>query len=233
VEERLRQVNLGGRQSEQDLTREEIHIYGHRKAKRTDRLGLARAEYMMDPTQNNDVFVEVSGLLKTSAVNLSKIASDLRLLHQAPGQELGKSSFGDSGRIYNNAGKVNPVIPEAVNQIAFQIMGNDLTITLAANRVSLSQCVFTGDSHNLFEMLDLLKNGLNMLIGKCIKGIKADNERCSRLLEESFVSVTALLEHVGYEKAAEITKKCVSMRKTVKDIIIEEQIFESGRANQY
>ena len=178
--------------------------------------------------------MEVSGLLKTSAVNLSKIASDLRLLSSGPRAGIGEIILPavQAGSTIM-PGKVNPVIPEAVNQIAFQIMGNDLTITLAAQSGQLELNAFLPViAHNLFEMLDLLKNGLNMLIDKCIKGIKADNERCSKLLEESFVSVTALLEHVGYEKAAEITKKCVSMRKTVKDIIIEEQIFESGRANQ-
>lgn len=235
VEERLRQVNLGGTAVGTGLNADKKYIYMVvEKLRELTGLGLARAEYMMDPTQNNDVFVEVSGLLKTSAVNLSKIAGDLRLLSSGPRAGIGEIILPavQAGSTIM-PGKVNPVIPEAVNQIAFQIMGNDMTITLAAQSGQLELNAFLPViAHNLFEMLDLLKNGLSMFIYKCIKGIKADNERCGKLLEESLVSVTALLEYIGYERAAEITKKCVATKKTIKDLITEEQILSSEKTKQ-
>jgi aspartate ammonia-lyase len=81
-------------------------------------------------------------------------------------------------------------------------------------------------------MLDLLKNGLNILINKCIKGIRADDERCKKLLEESLVSAVALVKYIGYEKAAEITKKCILQKNTLKELILEEKIMDSQKIHQ-
>jgi aspartate ammonia-lyase len=234
VEERLRQVNLGGTAVGTGLNAEKKYIFlVIEKLRELTGLGLARAEYMMDPTQNNDVFVEVSGLLKTAAVNLSKIASDLRLLSSGPRAGLGEIILPQvqAGSTIM-PGKVNPVIPEAINQIAFQIMGNDLAITLAAQSGQLELNAFLPViAHNLFEMLELLKNGLSIFIEKCIKGIKADNERCKKLLEESLVSVAALVKHTGYDKAAEMAKKCMEQGKTIKEMIIEENILDKEKSD--
>lgn len=230
VEERLRQVNIGGTAVGTGLNTDRKYIFMVvEKLRELTGLGLARAEYMMDPTQNNDVFVEVSGLLKTAAVNLSKIASDLRLLSSGPRAGIGEIILPDlqAGSTIM-PGKVNPVIPEAVNQIAFQIMGCDLSITMAAQSGQLELNAFLPlIAHNLFEMLDLLKNGLEMFIEKCIKGIRADEKRCEMLLARSLVSVTALVKHIGYEKASELAKMCIEKRKTLKELIIEEKLMEA------
>jgi aspartate ammonia-lyase len=182
-------------------------------------------------TQNNDVFVEVSGLLKTAAINLSKIANDLRLLSSGP-----RAGFGEIALPSVQAGssimpgKVNPVIPEAINQIAFQIMGNDLAITFAAQAGQLELNAFLPViAHNLFEMLDLLKNGLRIFIDKCLIGIKADRDRCNQLVEESLVLVTGLVGYIGYEKATLVARKCIDNKMTVREVLIDENIMESEK----
>jgi aspartate ammonia-lyase len=231
VEERLRQVNLGGTAVGTGLNAERKYIFQViEKLRELTGLGLARAEHMMDPTQNVDVFVEVSGLLKAAAVNLSKIANDLRLLSSGP-----RAGFGEimlpavqSGSSIM-PGKVNPVIPEAVNQIAFRIMGNDMTITIAAQAGQLELNAFLPlIAQSLFEMLELLQKGLRMFIDKCIRGIRADTDRCRQLVEESFTLITALSCHIGYEKATELAKKCASEGKTVRQVLQEDAILDEA-----
>ncbi len=231
VEERLRQVNIGGTAVGTGLNAEKKYIFlVIEKLRELTGLGLARAEHMMDPTQNNDVFVEVSGLLKTAAVNLSKIASDLRLISSGPRAGIGEIKLPavQAGSSIM-PGKVNPVIPEAVNQLAFQIIGNDMVITLAAQSGQLELNAFLPViAHNLFEILDLLKNGVRIFIDKCIKGIEADRERCKELVEASLVSVTALIGHIGYEKATELAAECVAHKITVKEMLLREKILDKA-----
>jgi aspartate ammonia-lyase len=231
VEERLRQVNLGGTAVGTGLNAERKYIFQViEKLRELTGLGLARAEHMMDLTQNVDVFVEVSGLLKAAAVNLSKIANDLRLLSSGP-----RAGFGEimlpavqSGSSIM-PGKVNPVIPEAVNQIAFRIMGNDMTITIAAQAGQLELNAFLPlIAQSLFEMLELLQKGLRMFIDKCIRGIRADTDRCRQLVEESFTLITALSCHIGYEKATELAMKCASEGKTVRQVLQEDDILDEA-----
>lgn len=232
AEERLRQVNIGGTAVGTGLNAEKKYVFVViEKLRELTGLGLARAEYMMDPTQNCDVFVEVSGLIKTAAVNLSKIASDLRMLSSGPRAGIGEIVLPpvQAGSTIM-PGKVNPVIPEAVNQIAFQIMGNDLTITLAAQAGQLELNAFLPViAHNLFEMLDLLKNGLRIFIQRCIKEIKADVDRCRQLVEESYTLVTALSGYIGYDKAAELAKKCALSNKTIREVLLEENLIEKEK----
>ncbi|MCX7748389.1 MAG: aspartate ammonia-lyase [Clostridia bacterium] len=234
VEERLRQVNIGGTAVGTGLNAEKKYVFMViEKLRELTGLGLARSEYMMDPTQNNDVFVEVSGLLKTAAVNLSKIASDLRLLSSGPRAGIGEINLPpvQAGSSIM-PGKVNPVIPEAINQIAFQIMGNDLTIALASQSGQLELNAFLPViAHNLFEILDLLNRGLEIFIDRCIKGITADVKRCGQLVENSFVLVTSLVSHIGYEKASEVAKKCIATGLSVREILIAENIIPEQELN--
>lgn len=229
VEERLRQVNLGGTAVGTGLNADRKYVFMVvDNLRKLTGLGLARAEYMMDPTQNCDVFVEVSGLLKAAAVNLSKIANDLRLLSSGPKAGIGEILLPQvQAGSSIMPGKVNPVIPEAVNQIAFQIMGDDLVITMAAQAGQLELNAFLPViARNLFEILDLLRNGVRVFIDKCIKGIRADALKCSQLLEESFTLVTALAGTVGYDKATEISKKCSASGRTVREVVLEERILD-------
>lgn len=228
VEERLRQVNMGGTAAGTGLNADKKYIFMVvEKLRELTGIGLAKAEYMMDPTQNNDVFVEVSGLLKTSAVNLSKIASDLRLLSSGPRAGIGEVILPpvQAGSSIM-PGKVNPVIPEAVNQIAFKIIGNDTAISIAAQSGQLELNPFLPlIADNLFEILDLLRNGLDIFISKCIKGIRADEKRCRELVEKSFTLVTALVGHIGYEKATQVAKKCLESNTNVREVLKKEGIL--------
>jgi aspartate ammonia-lyase len=234
VEERLRQVNLGGTAVGTGINADKKYIFMViEKLRELTGLGLARSEYMMDTTQNEDVFVEVSGLLKTAAVNLSKIANDLRLLSSGP-----KSGIGEIILPQMQAGssimpgKVNPVIPEAVNQIAFKIMGNDLAITMAANAGQLELNAFLPlIAESLFEMLDLLRNGIRIFIDKCINGIRVDIKRCTDLVEQSHILATALIGHIGYDGAAQLIKNCNSSDRTVRQELIVGNILDEEQIN--
>jgi len=230
VEERLRQVNIGGTAVGTGINADRKYVFLMvERLRDLTGIGLARAEYMMDPTQNNDVFVEVSGLLKTSCVNLSKIANDLRLMASGP-----RAGFGEISLPSVQAGssimpgKVNPVIPEAINQIAFQVMGNDMTITMAAQSGQLELNAFLPViAHNLFEILDILRNGIELFIHKCIKGIEANRDRCREMVEESYVQAPALIRHIGYNEASSLAKECVAENKSLRTVILEKNIMDS------
>jgi aspartate ammonia-lyase len=235
AEERLRQVNIGGTAAGTGINAEKKYIFNMiEKLRELTGIGLARAEYMMDPTQNCDVFVEVSGLLKTAAVTLAKIAGDLRLLSSGPRAGIGELSLPpmQAGSSIM-PGKVNPVITELVSQAAFQIMADDFAITLAAQSGQLELNAFLPlIAKNLFEMLDLLKNTLDIFINKCIKGIRANETRCAELLEKSFATVTALTGYIGYDKASYIAKKCLETGKTVRQTLLDEGIIEADKLDQ-
>lgn len=209
VEERLRQVNLGGTAVGTGLNAPREYIYlVIEKLRQITGIGLARAENMMDVTQNADVFVEVSGLLKAAAVTLSKIASDLRLLSSGPSCGLGEISLPERQAGSSiMPGKVNPVIAEAVNQVAFQVVAQDLAITLACQNGQLELNAFLPlVAHNLLHSIEMMTNGVLIFARYCIQGIRANNRRCKQLVEESLVLAPALLPHLGYEKTAEVVK---------------------------
>lgn len=224
AEERLRQVNIGGTAVGTGINAPRAYIFTViEKLRELTGIGLARAEYMMDPTQNCDVFVEVSGLLKTAAVNLSKIANDLRLLSSGP-----KAGFGEITLPAVQAGssimpgKVNPVICEAVNQAAFQIMADDMAITLAAQAGQLELNAFLPlIAKNMFEMLDLLNNVLPIFIERCIKGIRANSDICAQKLTSGYTVATALTGYIGYDKASEVAIFCLNTGKTVREAVLE------------
>ncbi|MBC3888377.1 aspartate ammonia-lyase [Acetobacterium paludosum] len=224
AEERLRQVNIGGTAIGTGLNAPRSYIFTMiERLRDLTGISLARTDYMMDPTQNCDVFVEVSGLLKTAAVNLSKIANDLRLLSSGPYTGIGEITLPpvQAGSSIM-PGKINPVIPEAVNQAAFQIMANDMAITLAAMSGQLELNAFLPVlSKNLFEALDILKNILPLFTERCIEGIVANADVCRQNLDNSTVMLTALTNYIGYDKATEAALLLKETGKSIKEIIIE------------
>ena len=126
-------------------------------------------------------------------------------------------------------GKVNPVIPEMINQVAFQVMANDLAITLAAQAGQLELNAFLPlIAKNIFEMLDLLNNSLDLFIHKCIKGITVNKERCRALVDKSYTLIPALTKYIGYDKASEIARLCKETGKTVREIIEEQEILDTN-----
>jgi len=228
MEEKLRQVNLGGTAVGTGLNADRRYVLMVVDILRDlTGLGLARAENMIDVTQNADVFAEVSGLLKTAAVNLAKIAADLRLLSSGPRAGLGEIRLPElQAGSSIMPGKVNPVMTEAVTQVAYQVMANDLAITLAAQAGQLDLNAFLPlIAHNLFQQLDLLHAVVPCFIERCIQGILVDGERCRAQVEGHFGLAVALAPHLGYEVATEVAREAARTGRSVKEVVLERRLL--------
>ena len=183
---------------------------------------------LIDATQNLDSFVAVSGAVKACAVTLSKISNDLRLMSSGP-----RAGFGEINLPAKQngssimPGKVNPVIPEVVNQVAFNIIGNDMTITMAAEAGQLELNAFEPIIfYCMFQSIDTLGYAVETLVDNCIVGITANEERCRQLVENSVGIITAICPHVGYEKTADIAKKAINSNESVRSLILKENIMD-------
>ncbi|MHB0869740.1 MAG: aspartate ammonia-lyase [Chloroflexota bacterium] len=232
AEERLRQVNLGGTAVGTGLNAERRYTFlVIEKLREITGLGLARAENTIDVTQNADVFAEVSGFLKSAAVNLAKIAADLRLLSSGPRAGLGEIRLPDlQPGSSTMPGKVNPVATEALTQVAYQVMAHDLAVTLAAQAGQLELNAFLPlIAHNLLHAIQLLANGTRMFTARCIRGIAADEARCADNLEASLATVTALVPHLGYERAAAVAIQALRTGQTVRQVVEVEGLMERDR----
>ncbi len=206
-EERLRVVNLGGTAVGTGLGAPRQYIFrAVEHLRQITGLGLARAENLIEATQNADAFVEVSGMLRTLATNLLKIANDLRLLSSGPHAGLGEIRLPplQAGSSIM-PGKVNPVIPEAVAQAAIAVIGYDLMIAqaTAGGNLELSQFLpLVADS--LLCELDLLTNACDIFARHCVAGIEADADHCRRNVHGSTAVLTALVERIGYKAAEQL-----------------------------
>lgn len=197
-------------------------------------MGLKHVDDLIDGTQNLDCFVYVSGLIKTCAVNLSKMSNDLRLMSSGP--RTGFSEIFLPAKQNGSSimpGKVNPVIPEVVNQIAFNIIGNDVTITMAAEAGQLELNAFEPVIfHNLYESIETLTHGVNTLTHNCIEGIVANKERCKNLVENSVGIITAICPHVGYKEAASIAKEAIKTGDSVRSLILKKNLLKEEDLNK-
>lgn len=197
-------------------------------------LPLIRGGNLVDATQNTDTFLEVSGALKTLAVNLSKIANDLRLMASGPRAGLGEINLpamqpGSSIM----PGKVNPVMAEVVNQASFQVQGNDFTIALACGAGQLELNVMEPVMvFNLLQSLDILRNTIKVFRERCVVGITANEERCRALVESSVGVVTAINPHVGYEVASRIAKEAIITGRSVREIVLEQGVLTEEELEQ-
>lgn len=192
-----------------------------------------QATDLIDATQNLDGFVTVSGCLKTCAVNLSKIANDLRLLSSGPKTGIAEINL---PKMQNGSsimpGKINPVIPEVVSQVTFNIIGNDFTITMAAESGQLELNAFEPVLfYNLFESIETLASATMTFVDNCIVGITANPSRCKELLEQSVGTVTALCPYIGYSKAAEIAKDSLKTGISIRNIVLNEGIINEDKLN--
>lgn len=192
--------------------------------------GLKQADDLIDATQNPDGFVFVSGTLKTLAVTLSKMCNDLRLLASGPKtgfEEIVLPAKQNGSSIM--PGKVNPVIPEVVSQVAFAVIGNDTTITLAAEAGQLELNAFEPVMlYKIFESLHTLNNAVKTLTVNCIDGIQVNRERCDALVYESVGTVTALNPYIGYKKAAELAKEALKRNVRIKDLVLEKHLMDES-----
>ncbi|MGF3067059.1 aspartate ammonia-lyase [Facklamia sp. P13055] len=191
-------------------------------------LSLQQSEDLVDGTQHIDSFSAVSGVLRTFALSLSKIANDLRLMSSGP-----KTGFNEINlpKKQNGSsimpGKVNPVIPEVVSQIAYRVVGNDTTIAMSVEAGQLELNAFEPVIfYSLFESIKILQNGIATFIDNCIADITANPERCQELVDQSVGTITALVPHIGYQKAAEIAKRALNNNERVRDIILSEEILD-------
>jgi len=177
---------------------------------------------LVEATQDAGSFVQLSGVLKRIAVKLSKTCNDLRLLSSGPRAGLGEIALPavQAGSSIM-PGKVNPVIPEVVNQIAFEVIGNDMTVTMAAEAGQLQLNAFEPViAHSLFKSIDHLAAGCRTLADRCVKGIRANVERARRLLDESTALVTALNPFIGYARASEIAQEALRTNARVYDLVL-------------
>ncbi|MCL2560941.1 MAG: aspartate ammonia-lyase [Rikenellaceae bacterium] len=186
-------------------------------------LPLVEAVNMIEATNDTGAFIMNSSALKRLAVKLSKICNDLRLMSSGPRCGLGEINLppmqpGSSIM----PGKVNPVIPEVMNQIAFRVVGNDITVTMASEAGQLELNVMEPIIvHCLFESIEMLGNGMNTLREKCIAGITANEEHCRNMVYNSIGLVTALNPYLGYEKSTELAQKALRTGKGVYDLVLE------------
>ncbi len=223
VEERLRQVNIGGTAVGTGLNADLKYIYlVIDRLRDITGLNLAKAENLIDPTQNWDVFVEVHGLVKALATNLYKISNDLILMSafneiSLPAVQPGSSIM---------PGKVNPVILECVKQVAVRVISNDVAINMAASHGQFElNALAPLMVHCMLESMEILMNAIEVMIEKCVRGIKANKEVCRDRVERSPVLVTALAPYIGYDKAAEVAKEAVERGRTIREILIEKGYF--------
>lgn len=198
------------------------------------KLNLSQATDLIDGTQNIDCFVVVSGILKSSAVNLSKMANDLRLLSSGPKTGIAEIILpAKQNGSSIMPGKINPVIPEVVSQVAFNIIGNDATITMAAEAGQLELNPFEPVLfYNLFESIETLASAINTFEVNCVSGIKANKERCKELVENSVSIVTALCPYLGYKKSASIAKESLKTGVLVRNIVLKEGLMSEQKLNE-
>lgn len=228
VQKVLSQVNLGGTaigtginatDDYQDTIIPILNKYSH--------LNLHQAADLVDGTQNSDAFTTISGAMKSLAADLSKFSNDLRLLSSGPQAglnelELPKKAAGSSIM----PGKVNPVIPEVVNQVAFEAIGNDVTVTMAAEAGQLElnafepimfKSILTSEMH--------LTRAIDTLVDNCVSDIKVNVEYCRNEVEHSSIAATVLSPLLGYEKTTALIKEALATKQSVKEIVKQKQLL--------
>lgn len=185
------------------------------------------ATNLVEATQDTGAFIMYSSAVKRLAVKLSKISNDLRLLSSGPRaglNEINLPPMQPGSTIM--PGKVNPVIPEVVNQIAFKVIGNDLTVTLAAEAGQLELNVMEPIIvYSLFESIEMLKNGMQTLNHRCIKGITANEDHCREMVYNSIGLVTALNPIIGYEASNKLAKDALEGNRSVYELVLEQKLM--------
>jgi len=227
-EERLRVVNLGGTAVGTGFAAPRQYIFRVVDTLRElTSVGFARAENLTEATQNADVFPEVSGILKAHAATLLKVAGDLRLMSSGPEAGLGEIRLPQRQAGSSlMPGKVNPVIPEAVTQVALVVMGHDQTIALAAGLGSLELNPFLPlIGACLLDSLELLARADETLRRYCVEGIEADEDRCRAHVHASSAAATALVPEIGYEAASEVARTARERGLTIREVVVGDGLL--------
>lgn len=188
---------------------------------------LTSAKDLVDATQNTDVYTEVSAALKVCMISMSKIANDLRLMASGPRTGLGEIQL--PARQPGSSimpGKVNPVMCELINQVAFQVMGNDHTVCLAASAGQLELNVMEPVLFfNLIQSLSIMNQSFKVFNKYCLEGIEANIERCKQYVEQSVGIITALNPHLGYETAARIAREALQTGRSVRELCLDHGVL--------
>lgn len=189
------------------------------------------AKNHFEAQSTQDSLVEASGQLRTLAVSLMKIANDIRWLGSGPRCGLGEINLPETQPGSSiMPGKVNPVIAESVTMVCAQVMGNDVTVTVGGQGANFELIVMMPVmAYNLLQSIELLAAASNNFAAKCIEGIKANEERCQSLIEESLAMCTALAPEIGYEAAAKLAKEAYKSGKTVRQIAKEQKVLSDRR----
>lgn len=197
-------------------------------------LPLKKAEDLVDGTQNLDSFAYVSGALKTCAISCSKIANDLRLMSSGPRcgfEEINLPAMQNGSSIM--PGKVNPVIPEVMSQAAFCIIGNDMSITMAAEagqlELNYAEPVLY---HKLFESLVVLAGAVETFVDHCVVGITANEERCRELVDGSVGVITAICPKLGYKESADIAKAAIATGESVREVLLSKHTMSEEEVDE-
>lgn len=202
--------------------------------RRVTGLNMVLASNLVEATQDTGAFVMYSSAVKRLAVKLSKICNDLRLLSSGPRagfNEINLPPMQPGSTIM--PGKVNPVIPEVVNQIAFKVIGNDLTVTMAAEAGQLELNVMEPVIvFSLFESIEMLKNGMETLNHRCIKGITANEKHCREMVEKSIGLVTALNPYIGYEASSKVAAEALQTGKSVYELVLEKKLLTKKQLHE-
>ncbi len=200
----------------------------------TTGLPLTEARDHFEAQASRDAIVEASGMLRTIAVSLNKIANDLRWMSSGPRTGLAEIRLPDlqpGSSIM--PGKVNPVIPEAVNQVVAQVIGNDAAVAFGGSAGNLELNVnLPVIARNVLESIRLIANISRLLADRCVDGIEADVERCRRYAESSPSVVTPLNKYIGYEEAAKVAKQSLAEEKTIREVVLERGYVEQGKLTE-
>jgi aspartate ammonia-lyase len=208
------------------------HVRAH--LARLTGLSLITAPDLIEATADTGVFVQLSGVLKRCAVKISKICNDLRLLSSGPRAGLGEINLpalqpGSSIM----PGKVNPVIPEVVNQVCFDVIGGDVTVTLAAEAGQLQLNVFEPViAYRLLRSVETLRNACVVLRERCVEGITPNPSRMRQFVEQSIGIVTALVPKLGYERASAIAKEALESGRGVYELVLEKGVLSREALDQ-
>nr|WGD99450.1 aspartate ammonia-lyase [Bacillus velezensis] len=190
-------------------------------------LPLVGAGHLVDATQNTDAYTEVSAALKVCMMNMSKIANDLRLMASGPRAGLAEISL--PARQPGSSimpGKVNPVMAELINQIAFQVIGNDNTICLASEAGQLELNVMEPVLvFNLLQSISIMNNGFRSFTDHCLAGIEANEKRLKQYVEKSVGVITAVNPHLGYEAVARIAREAIMTGQSVRDLCLQNDVL--------
>lgn len=201
-----------------------------------DMTGIAfvQAEDLIDNTQNADVFVEISGALKTCASNLIKISSDVRLMSSGPDGGLAEIHL--PARQAGSSimpGKVNPVIPEALTQAALRMMGYDYSITMAASMGNLELNAFLPlIADSLLDGINLMTQSITSMRTYCVEGLTANRQHCCANIEGSMAILTALVPLIGYSKAVKVVHDAQEQGKTIRQVVLEAGYMDEAAFNE-